>query len=238
MFLAGAVVLAVVSVITAWVLRDGTGTSQDTQALSYTVRAGDTLSSICERTKVDTVTIGQCVNAVISRNQLSNAGDLYVGQVLEIPMDGNLPSEAPLSPPAAASITNPQVCGQSPSPGELFCFYTVQDGDTISGVAQRFNLAGSASFTPWELLVESNKPDLISEDDILAPGQQLVIPLQNGVLHTLLPTETLSAVAAAYGVNVQAIVSANHLVDQHVSPGTLLLVPDPTKLPSTSAVVP
>jgi nucleoid-associated protein YgaU len=49
--------------------------------------------------------------------------------------------------------------------------YTVQNGDTLSGIAERYY--GSAS--KWRLIYEANR-DLIKDPDLIYPGQTVRIP--------------------------------------------------------------
>jgi len=77
---------------------------------TYTVRAGDTLSGIAAR-------FGTTVAHLAALNRLANPNVLSVGEVLRI--SGNAPAVA--TPAPAASGT-----------------YTVQAGDTLSGIAARF----------------------------------------------------------------------------------------------------
>jgi LysM repeat protein len=75
---------------------------------TYTVRAGDTLSSIAARN-------GTTVNAIIKANGLANANYIYAGQRLVMPGGGG---------------------GSTPAPsgGQV---YTVQRGDTLASIAYR-----------------------------------------------------------------------------------------------------
>lgn len=54
------------------------------------VQAGDTLYSIARR-------FGSTVDAIVAANQLANPNDIYVGQVLIIPVSGPLPTPTPLA---------------------------------------------------------------------------------------------------------------------------------------------
>jgi murein DD-endopeptidase MepM/ murein hydrolase activator NlpD len=115
----------------------------------------------------------------------------------------------------------------------FFCVYTVQAGDTLSSIASKFSLQGNENIAAWELLVHSNKPDIVSEDDLLQIGQQLRIPLENGVVHTVLSAQTLSDIAAQYDVTIEAItgVAANGIGNADtLSVGQEILIPSPNRL--------
>jgi LysM repeat protein len=78
---------------------------------NYTVRSGDTLSSIAIR-------FGTTVNAIVQANHLANANLLYAGQRLLIPGGGSTTGG-----------------NQSDSSGQV---YTVKRGDTLASIAYRF----------------------------------------------------------------------------------------------------
>lgn len=98
----------------------------------------------------------------------------------------------------------------------LYCVYTISEGDTLSTVAAKFGLEGNLEedVAPHDLLVHSNKPDIISEHE-LEIGLKLRIPLQNGVLHTVLSTQTLSEIAVIYDVSSEEIMAVgdNRIAD-------------------------
>ena len=78
------------------------------------------------------------------------------------------------APNAANVSTNPAPsCDASGS----FPIYTIQPGDTLSGVAVKFGL-GNGDVPGWKLIVDSNKPDLVDEDDLLQIDQKLLIPIK------------------------------------------------------------
>lgn len=52
---------------------------------TYTVVAGDSLSSICERVKPTSMSVSDCVDQVVSINNLSSADDISVGDTLTVP---------------------------------------------------------------------------------------------------------------------------------------------------------
>jgi murein DD-endopeptidase MepM/ murein hydrolase activator NlpD len=124
----------------------------------------------------------------------------------------------------------PPDCDATHSP--FYCVYTIKPGDTLSSVATRFGIKGDLeeSVLPTDILVQSNKPDIISEDDLLQIEQKLRIPLYNGVLHTVLRAETLSDIATRYGVTVSEItgVSANGISNADaLELGKEILIPNP-----------
>jgi murein DD-endopeptidase MepM/ murein hydrolase activator NlpD len=147
------------------------------------------------------------------------------------------------TPTATPAIPANVPCEQSSSP--LFCVYTVEAGDTLGSIATKFNIKGNDDVTPWDLLIQSNKPDIVSEDDLLQVGQKLRIPMTSapvgdtgtsakvsGVVHTVLRSETLTDIAEMYGVTTESImaVAANGIGDPDaLAIGKELIIPNPTR---------
>jgi murein DD-endopeptidase MepM/ murein hydrolase activator NlpD len=138
-------------------------------------------------------------------------------------------------PPSPTPTPQDPACDESLSP--LYCVYTVQSGDTLSKIAALFGLKSSEGVANWELLVQSNRPDIASADDVIQAGQKLRVPMQNGIVHPVLTGETLAELAADYGVTVAAIEEAGNDLsgDGVLSIGQELLIPNPTRLPPIGA---
>ncbi|MCA9932916.1 MAG: LysM peptidoglycan-binding domain-containing protein [Ardenticatenaceae bacterium] len=117
-------------------------------AFPYTVQSGDTLSAIAQR-------FGTTYQTLAQVNNLANPNYIYVGQVLEIPDDGTTPPTEPAPTPV-------------PSPGGT---YTVQSGDTLSTIAQRFG-------TTYLAIAQANN---IANPNYIYVGQVLTIPGSTGV---------------------------------------------------------
>ncbi len=87
--------------------------------------------------------------------------------------------------------------------------YTVQAGDTMLGIAQRFGLEGTSLLWANDSLAE--------QPDLLAIGQVLNILPVDGVYHTVAKGETLASIAAKYKVEpeVIALYPGNNLVEPY-----------------------
>ena len=128
------------------------------------------------------------------------------------------------------SPTPPSNCDTSFS--SLYCVYEVQEGDTLSTIADLFGLESSDDVLNYELLVNSNKPDIVSEDEPLQIGQKVRVPLYNGAIHTVLTAETLTEIAEQHGITVEDImaVPGNGISDANaVGIGTEILIPNPKR---------
>ena len=146
---------------------------------TYTVQSGDTLSEIAAR-------YGMSVSEIASLNGISDANFIYVGQVLKL--SG---SSAPVQSAPSSSV------------------YTVQYGDTLSGIAAAYG-------TTTDALAALNG---ISDPNTIYVGQQLTIsggnaPAQSSSEYYVIQYgDTLSGIAAAYGTTTAALASLNGISD-------------------------
>lgn len=196
----------------------------------YTIRAGDTLSSIARR-------FNTTVNAILRANPGLDPNRLFIGQQICIPN-----SQPPVCPGFIYTIVlgdtlftlaarfnttvqailqaNPDLDPNMLFVGQRICipvpqpppcqgfFYTVVAGDTLFSIAARFN-------TTVQAILQAN-PGL--DPNRLFIGQQICIPAQQppvcpGVTHTIVAGDTLFSIARRYNVSVDAILAANPGLD-------------------------
>jgi murein DD-endopeptidase MepM/ murein hydrolase activator NlpD len=103
--------------------------------------------------------------------------------------------------------------------------YTVQSGDTLFGIAEKFKLRP-------ETILWANYDALQDDPHMLEIGQVLNIPPVDGVLHVVKEGETLEAIAQKYNVSPEAIRNAewNGLQDGgEPQVGQVLIVPGGTR---------
>ncbi len=112
-----------------------------------------------------------------------------------MPVDLPLPEQQP-APPEAYQELPAAAEGVVPLP---YVVHTVVPGDTLWDIARRYGTS-----LPW--LVLSN-PDVAPHPDLIRPGQQLLVPLGDGLVHRLAPGETVEQAAAAYGVDAAAVLA-------------------------------
>jgi hypothetical protein len=106
--------------------------------------------------------------------------------------------------------------------------YTVQEGDTIYGIAKQFNLQPETIF--W-----ANFDAHLNNTDPLKPGMTINILPVDGVYHRWTAGESLLGIATSSGVKPEDIVnwSGNHLdlntlgdwSNPNIAPGTMLVIP-------------
>lgn len=96
-----------------------------------------------------------------------------------------------------------------------FDTHTVQRGETISGVAQRYGIT-------VDTLVSFNQ---ISDSRRVQVGTEFEIPSRSGLRHIVGSGESLSAIAGRYSVAVEDILDANDLQTSSISAGDELFIP-------------
>jgi surface antigen len=97
--------------------------------------------------------------------------------------------------------------------------YAVQTGDTLSGVASKFNITSST--LKW-----ANNLD---DTDMIKPGQTLTILPVSGLMYTVGAGDTADSIASAYSANAAQIVSFNDAEVTGLKAGMKIIVPDGVK---------
>lgn len=126
-----------------------------------------------------------------------------------------VPTETPTSPPTA-----------TPVPGRTT--YKVKSGDTLSSIAEQFGIS-------WQDLASANG---LNSRSTLRVGQELIVPLpggsqapaptasQSATTYTVKSGDTLSSIAARYGITWQALAQANGLTgSSRLNVGQKLIIP-------------
>lgn len=106
--------------------------------------------------------------------------------------------------------------------------YVVEEGDTISSLAEKFDITVETIAQANDLTVKSK----------LKPGQKLIIMPVSGLIHIVKNGETLSKLALVYKANAQDIIDANDVgVDgSKIFAGDILVIPGGI-MPKNTAVV-
>jgi LysM repeat protein len=197
---------------------------------SYTVAAGDTVSSIAARYRLSTA-------SVLALNGLSWKSLIFPGQVLKL---------APASPGAAAPSSSPTSAGGR---------YTIQKGDTISRIASRFGVSTqallSANGLGWSSIIYPgqtisvpgaatpalNAQTVAAVTPIAAPSPSA--PTAGGASYLVKTGDTISSIAARSGVAVSALLAANGLTASSIIyAGRTLVIPGSATTPTGSGGTP
>jgi len=182
---------------------------------TYTVQRGDTLSGIAAKT-------GLSVSAIAQINGILNVNNIYAGQVLKL-------SGATASAPA-------------PTTGEAG--YVVQPGDSLSGLSVKFgvsiyelananNLSVMSYLYVGQTLKIPGKTTEIAKPTAtpIPAATPTFVPITTKVVggsrtsYTVVFGDTLSKIAADFGVTVQDIMDANNLSDPNtLTVGQVLII--------------
>lgn len=164
----------------------------------YTVQSGDTLSGIATE-------FATTVQALAQLNDISNPNRIYVGQRLLV-QEQSSHSTTPSTP----ANTNPSTATS----------YTVQSGDNLSSIADKFG-------TNWEALAQLNNlsnPNRIYVGQVLrlAAGSSTnnssstntnsTTPTANGT-YVVKSGDNLSSIASQFGTNYESLAQLNHLTN-------------------------
>ena len=156
--------------------------SSSSNPTTYTVQSGDTLSGIAQK-------FGVTVQELCDWNNISNPNYIYVGEVLRV--SGNTGSTS-----STSTSSNAQT-------------YTVQSGDTLSGIAAKFGVTVQ-DLCNWNNISDPNK---IYVGEVLRVSGNTSSTTTNRQTYTVQSGDTLSGIAAEYGVTVQDLCNWNNISD-------------------------
>jgi LysM repeat protein len=160
-------------------------TATPTGPFKYTIQEGDTLYGIAAKYKVDMMVL-------LAINNFDATHIIQVGDVILVPSpDTQLPTATTIPASFRGDIT-----------------YIIQTGDTLAGLAYRFN-------TTTDAILAKNK---IADKNKLTAGDKLTIPVN---IATRVPTKAPTSTKDPRTATAQALAS------QITNP------PPPTSLPST-----
>lgn len=198
---------------------------------SYTVVAGDSVSSIAARYRLSTASL-------LALNGLSWKSLIFPGQVLKLA--GATAGAAPTTPTAVVAVTSPTR-------------YTIQRGDTISRIAARFGVSTqavlSANGLGWSSIIYGGQtivipsggsaPLAIQTVAAITPmspsaGAPAVVPPSGSTRYTIRTGDTISSIARGAGLSISALLAANGLTaSSMIYAGRTLIIP--AGAPSSSA---
>lgn len=100
-------------------------------------------------------------------------------------------------------------------------FHSVQTGDTLGGIASKYNISIATILWANNLSVYS----------YIRPGDQIKIPPVSGVIHTVKKGDTITKIAKLYNADVEKIIKFNKLKEDgsDVITGESLIIPDGLK---------
>lgn len=124
-------------------------------------------------------------------------------------------AQAGYDPDAVQAIVNAKLGASAPAQQT----YTVQSGDTLSGIAAQYG-------TSWQHLAELNG---LADPNIIYPGQVLTVdgsaPAPAAQTYTVKSGDTLSGIASAYGTSWQYLAEINGIGNPDIIyPGQVLTI--------------
>lgn len=152
-----------------------------------------------------------------------------VSVVTPPPVQPPTPTAAPAPTPTVATPPSPTTAAPASSSSLT---YTIQSGDTLAAIADRFNVSVDA-------IVAANS---IDNPDVISVGQQLTIPTggtgntdaasspavttASGNTYTVASGDTLAAIANRFNVDLDNLIEVNNIENQDViSVGQQLIIP-------------
>lgn len=191
-------------------------------ATTYTVQPGDVLWQIAAK-------YGVSGDALVQANSLDDPDHLVAGTQLIIP-DGTAGSAsappasttavpaatpAPSAPPTPAATSAPASAPPSPGSSTLYTSYTVQPGESLFQIAQKFN-------TSVANLAQLNN---LSDPNVVAAGTVLKVPVP-ARQYVVQSGDTLSSIAGQQKVDLGSLEDDNTISDPtHLQVGQVILLP-------------
>ena len=213
---------------------------------TYTVKAGDNLSSIAKRLNVTT-------RDLMRLNSLTNANKIRVGQKLTVPGYTDVNAPAPAHPKKAATAKKgskgaPVKAGEGEyvvKAGDSLAKIAHKNGTTVAALKQANNLTSDKLKVGQKLTLSGKaavgeKPAASGEKPALeapvtpAPVEGAVAPAPvepkaNEVMHVVEPNQDLNSIAMMYGVRVEDMMRLNNLATPDVKVGQTLKIPPPVE---------
>jgi murein DD-endopeptidase MepM/ murein hydrolase activator NlpD len=193
--------------------------SLDSSSLLYSYVSGDVVAegpldpSAYAQTAANDGSEGRLASAATSGGspidftdlEINSSPQMVEGSALVAP-NNPLPSET-VQP---ANEQTPETPAKQPRT------YTVQDGDTLAGIAQQFGIS-------VDTVLSANK---LSATSVIKPGDQLTILPTNGVFYAVKNGDTILSIADKFNVKADAIVEYNQLADSgKIAVGDNLMIP-------------
>jgi surface antigen len=114
----------------------------------------------------------------------------------------------------------------SGAPSRDIMIYKVKDGDTLGSLSQKFSI--TTDTIKWANGIE--------DENSIKPGAELTILPVNGIIHTVVESDSLDGIAGRYQATASLIESFNGLSGKLPAAGTKLIVPDGVKVAAPAAV--
>lgn len=184
----------------------------------YTIRPGDTVSSIAARHGVTTTDL-------LSWNGLGWRSMIFPGQTLRLS-----PASAPSAPPASPAAPAPAAV-HTVVPGDTVFAIAKRYGTTVSAIMTSNGLGGSAMITPGQTLRVAAAPAAAPVSAVAPTAPPAAAPAS----HTVAAGDTLFGIARKHGTSVSALLQANGMGEGSIIyPGQTLRLSVPAPAPAAA----
>lgn len=177
--------------------------SSETNRSMYTVVAGDTLSHIARE-------YNTTVAAIKEENKLSS-DRISIGQQLTV--SGSSQSTVSQNESSKAEVSDP-----------LDVKYTIKSGDTLSAIAQKYNVTVS-NLREWNNIENSDRiyvNQILSIKVSQSYDKVESVPIETSKSYTIVAGDTLSAIARSFGTTVENLKQQNNLQSDLIFVGQTL----------------
>lgn len=183
----------------------------------YAGPVGSFLSGIFKDSKIQSPALNKNLQNITLLAAVSNP--LASGQPIHTPVVEN----SALVPESGPSGTAPDISVKHTS--DQISVYVVREGDTLSQIAEMFNV--TVNTIKWGNDLSSNS---------LKVGDTLVILPISGVKHTVVKGDTIQSLAKKYKGDIDEIIAYNNLQKgESLTVGSIVIIPDGEVLPPPSS---
>jgi len=123
-----------------------------------------------------------------------------------------------MAPNNNSVITKPQVVVTAYVSNKDIKTYVVQPGETVSSIAQKFNISTNSIL--WSNNITGNS---------ITPGVKLLIPPITGIVYTVKAGDTPASLATKYQSNESLLIAYNDAEIKGIYPGERIIIPNGTE---------
>jgi membrane-bound lytic murein transglycosylase D len=200
----------------------------------HVVKRGESLAGIAAK-------YGVTVSDLARVNRISNINSIYVGMELVIPTSGSALASTVGATSSSASNSTPKPPTSGGSSAPKTTTYTVKSGDTLSEIAAKYGvtvdqlkswngISGSTIVPGQKLKVQAPASSSSTASSKATPSSSTA-----ATTYTVKSGDTLSGIAAKYGVTVDQLKSWNGISGSTIVPGQKLKVQAPASSPASSS---
>jgi LysM repeat protein len=208
--------------------RDELQTADPTQRDELSARQQDESDQLAARHQAEGDQLDQAQQRNVRQTQPREGSAMRAKKrPKEVPIHYRWPNSviAPHTTPSLPSLPDHTPAPTSPAPTPPTPRYIVQPGDTLTGIAACFGIG-------WQTVYSANRAVIGNDADRLLSGQRLTIPGASPTeppRYIVQPGDTLTGIAACFGIGWQTVYSANRAVigndADRLLPGERLTIP-------------